>query len=191
MEFSRCLRWGGMTPFFSHTHSVGSTEQDTVATFYRCGWFFWPSDLEKSTCKSSLHITCRLNTPCLCNQLMTPVNLDLGFSHLWLTHLAHVGSLFSVHSPFASSVTSSLPSYNSPVSQIRKAKFHYASWFEAGSKLVADRFEAKFHYAIWFEPSSNQLRTSSEPTSVMEFGFYHHNTAGSFCKPRLAPNRLC
>ena len=24
-----------------------------------------------------------------------------------------------------------------------KAKFHYASWFEAGSKLVADRFEAR------------------------------------------------
>jgi len=23
-----------------------------------------------------------------------------------------------------------------------------------------------------FEPASNQLRTSSEPTSVMEFGFY-------------------
>ena len=23
-----------------------------------------------------------------------------------------------------------------------KAKFHYASWFGAGSKLVADRFEA-------------------------------------------------
>jgi len=44
-----------------------------------------------------------------------------------------------------------------------KAKFHYGSWFEAGSKLVADRFEAKFHYAIWFEPGSNQLRTSSEP----------------------------
>jgi len=42
-----------------------------------------------------------------------------------------------------------------------KAKFHYASWFEAGSKLVADRFEAKFHYAIWFEagrqPASNQI----------------------------------
>jgi len=36
----------------------------------------------------------------------------------------------------------------------------------AGSKLVADRFEAKFHYAIWFD----QLRTSSEPDSVMEFG---------------------
>jgi len=31
--------------------------------------------------------------------------------------------------------------------------------------------KAKFHYAIWFESSSNQLRTSSEPTSVMEFGF--------------------
>jgi len=43
------------------------------------------------------------------------------------------------------------------------AKFHYASWFGAGSKLVAERFEAKFHYAIWFEagrrPASNQLRT--------------------------------
>jgi len=42
----------------------------------------------------------------------------------------------------------------------------------AGSKLVPDRFEAKFHYATWFEPASNQLRTSSEATSVMEFGFY-------------------
>jgi len=42
-----------------------------------------------------------------------------------------------------------------------KAKFRYASWYEAGSKLVADRFEAKFNYAIWFEagrrPASNQL----------------------------------
>jgi len=35
-----------------------------------------------------------------------------------------------------------------------KAKFHYAIWFEAGSKLVADRFEAKFHYAIWFDAGS-------------------------------------
>ena len=45
-----------------------------------------------------------------------------------------------------------------------KAKFHYASWFEARSKLVADRFEAKFHYSIWFEAGSklvgDQLRTS-------------------------------
>jgi len=41
----------------------------------------------------------------------------------------------------------------------------------AGSKLVADRFEAKFHYAIWFEPASNQLKTSFEPASVMEFCF--------------------
>jgi len=35
-----------------------------------------------------------------------------------------------------------------------KAKFHYASWFEAGSKLVGD-----------------QLRTTFEAASVMEFGF--------------------
>jgi len=55
----------------------------------------------------------------------------------------------------------------------------------AGSKLVADRFEAKFHYAIWFvagrrqvrswsatsfKPALNQLQTSFEPASVMEFG---------------------
>jgi len=35
--------------------------------------------------------------------------------------------------------------------------------------------KGKFHYAIWFEagrrPASNQLRTSSEPASVMEFVF--------------------
>jgi len=51
-------------------------------------------------------------------------------------------------------------------SRCAKAKFHYAKWFEAGSKLVADRFEAKFHYAIWFEagrrPASNRLWTSCE-----------------------------
>jgi len=42
-----------------------------------------------------------------------------------------------------------------------KAKFHYASWFEAGLKLVADRFKAKYGYAIWFEAgfelASNQI----------------------------------
>jgi len=32
-----------------------------------------------------------------------------------------------------------------------KAKSHYAIWFEAGSKLVADRFEAGRR------PASNQL----------------------------------
>ena len=41
-----------------------------------------------------------------------------------------------------------------------KAKFHYTSWLGAGSKpnsiMLSD---------------SNQLRTSSEPASVMEFGF--------------------
>jgi len=42
---------------------------------------------------------------------------------------------------------------------VHKAKFHYAGWFEAGSKLVADRFEAGRR------PASNQLRTSCEPAS--------------------------
>jgi len=40
-----------------------------------------------------------------------------------------------------------------------KAKFHYASWFEADSKLVGD-----------------QLLTSFEPASVMEFGFNETKT---------------
>jgi len=35
--------------------------------------------------------------------------------------------------------------------QTVKAKFHYASWFGAGSELVRSWFNAKFHYAIWFE----------------------------------------
>jgi len=32
--------------------------------------------------------------------------------------------------------------------QAVKAKFHYTSWFGAGSELVRSWFEAKFHYAI-------------------------------------------
>ena len=32
--------------------------------------------------------------------------------------------------------------------------------------------KAKFHYASWFEAVSKQLRSSSEPASVMKFGFY-------------------
>jgi len=43
-----------------------------------------------------------------------------------------------------------------------KAKFYYASWFEAGSKLGADRFEAKFHYAIWFEAGSKLVEAGSK-----------------------------
>ena len=34
--------------------------------------------------------------------------------------------------------------------------------------------KAKFHCTIRFEPASNQLRTSSELVSVMEFGFKQH-----------------
>jgi len=53
-----------------------------------------------------------------------------------------------------------------------KAKFHYASWFEADSKLVGD-----------------QLRTSFEPASVMEFGFNQSALAKSRGRrvPELAP----
>jgi len=43
-----------------------------------------------------------------------------------------------------------------------KAKFHYAIWFETGSKMVADRFEAgrgraSNLSATSFEPVSNQI----------------------------------
>jgi len=41
---------------------------------------------------------------------------------------------------------------------VLKAKFHYAIWFEAGSKLV--------------EPVCDQLRTSFEPVSVWNLAFY-------------------
>jgi len=53
-----------------------------------------------------------------------------------------------------------------------KAKFHYASWFGAGSKLVRSWFESGSVMEFGFEPASKQLRTSSELASVMEFGFY-------------------
>jgi len=46
-----------------------------------------------------------------------------------------------------------------------KAKFHYAIWFEAGSKMVADSFEAGRG------PVGDQLRASFEPDSVTEFNF--------------------
>jgi len=42
-----------------------------------------------------------------------------------------------------------------------EAKSHYASWFGAGSKLVRSQIQLRY-----------LVRTSSEPASVMEFGFY-------------------
>jgi len=60
-----------------------------------------------------------------------------------------------------------------------KAKFHYASWFEAGSKLIME-FGREPASSCQFAASklddrpnfsSNQLRTSFEPASVMEFDF--------------------
>ena len=60
-------------------------------------------------------------------------------------------------------------------------------------RLVRDPVKAKFHYTSWFragsEQAPNQLRTSSElapnmfgdsfePASVMEFGFYELVTDG-------------
>ena len=60
-----------------------------------------------------------------------------------------------------------------------KAKFHYASWFGAGSKLVRSLFEPDTVMEFGFDPASNELITSSEPASVMEFGFNKTNTITS------------
>jgi len=50
-----------------------------------------------------------------------------------------------------------------------KAKFHYASWLEAGRRQVRSWSPTSF------EPVCDQLRTSFEPDSVMEFGFKSAN----------------
>jgi len=57
-----------------------------------------------------------------------------------------------------------------------KAKFHYASWFEAGRRQVRSWSPTSF------DPVCNQLRTSFKPDSVMEFGFsYHRRLLLFFC----------
>ena len=56
-----------------------------------------------------------------------------------------------------------------------KAKFHYASWFEAGSELFRSwsptSFEPDSVMEFGFEPVCDQRRTSFEPASVMKFCF--------------------
>ena len=68
-----------------------------------------------------------------------------------------------------------------------KAKFHYASWFEAGSKLVGDQLRT------CFEPVCDQLRSRFDPDSVMECGFYssvqRHTQRGVKGYPRIAVHR--
>jgi len=51
------------------------------------------------------------------------------------------------------------------VCRLVKAKFHYTSWFEAGSKLVRSQIPLRY-----------LVRTSFEPASVIEFG---HEPASS------------
>jgi len=46
-----------------------------------------------------------------------------------------------------------------------KAKFHYASWFGAGSKLVRSQVPLRYLVRTSFEPATNQLRTSFKPAS--------------------------
>jgi len=55
-----------------------------------------------------------------------------------------------------------------------KAKFHYTSWFELDSVME-----------FGFEPVCDQLQTSSESASVMEFGFYRRATDALFLTPTL------
>jgi len=60
-----------------------------------------------------------------------------------------------------------------------KAKFHYASWFGAGSKLVQRWFKPDSVMEFGFEPVCDHLQTSFEPASVMEFGFNCVDTCGT------------
>jgi len=48
-----------------------------------------------------------------------------------------------------------------------KAKFHYASWIEAGRRQIRSQIPLRYLVRTSFEPASNQLRTSSEPDSVV------------------------
>jgi len=57
-------------------------------------------------------------------------------------------------------------------------KFHYAVQLRTSSELAPNQLRTgsepapnQLVYGIWHEPASNQLRTSSELASVMEFGF--------------------
>ena len=53
-----------------------------------------------------------------------------------------------------------------------KAKFHYASWFEAGCRQIWS------WSATSFEHVCDQLWTSFKPASVMKFGFYVAGSVG-------------
>jgi len=61
-----------------------------------------------------------------------------------------------------------------------KAKFRYASWLEAGSKL------ARSWSPTSFEPVCAQLRTSFEPDSVMEFGVYWNTQRQLITRPLVS-----
>jgi len=41
-----------------------------------------------------------------------------------------------------------------------KAKFHYASWFEAGRRQARSQIPLRYLIRTSFEPASNQLRTN-------------------------------
>jgi len=67
-------------------------------------------------------------------------------------------------------LSSSLLAANIARASRSATKFHYAILFEACPKLVADRFEAGRPPAL--NLSATSFEPSSEPSSVMEFGFY-------------------
>ena len=77
--------------------------------------------------------------------------------------------------------------------QLTKQRANIATVSAGNQKSCMFRVQpikAKFHYAVvrsWsatsFEPVWDQLRTSFEPASVMEFGF---NEAGSWLTPNVS-----
>jgi len=102
------------------------------------------------------------------SERMTKISTEMTKLKLLQKRSEHFFVTYSVcNNDLTRSVTSSFlllfPADGATVECLKPIPLGY-SWVDAGSKLVADRFEAKFHYAIWFEagrrPASNQLRTS-------------------------------
>ena len=56
--------------------------------------------------------------------------------------------------------------------ELFKAKFHYASWFEAGRRQVRSQIPLRYLVRSCFEAGHRRASNLQRPTSVMEFDFY-------------------
>ena len=140
---------------------------------------------------SSVTTLCRHSTQCGagmpftdCRPVSTHVRMSYVLNSYLLTYLLTLYSVMFMPSSILHGLCQQTMDSLTEVSAYLSN--HYAIWGEAGSKLVADRFETgrrppsnlsatSFEpdsvMEFCFEPVCDQLRTSFEPASVMEFGF--------------------